>query len=289
MLNPWQINDYKNLVKLSAKLPQAILLNSAKCIGAEELVLEFIAYLMCHNPNNGDACKTCSACLLFKDGSHPDYFLLDSIELEDKKSKSITVDQIRNMMDFIALSSHMGRYKIVFIRDTILLNLNSANSLLKILEEPPQNTVFILLSYDLNRVIATIKSRCYKYNLSSPNLLFVEDLESSELEIALSALSRPSVENIYALSKLVDSDNFAFFIEFVGKWLTDLTSVTIGGKINYCIEQQTVMQGLSVRVNKIKVMQLHDKIVDLMPWGTHTLNHKLQIENLLFAYQSIFS
>ena len=315
MLYPWQDKDYSKLVKIVTNLPHALLINSIKHIGVEDLLQEFIAYLMCLSPQNNRACGVCNACLLYKDGAHPDYFILDSLEDDDKKSKNITIDQIRRTLDFIALSSHIGRYKVVFIKDTSLLNQNSANSLLKTLEEPPQNTLFILLSYDLNRVLPTIKSRCYKYNITPPSPqasqqfiannstvnqefwlgfyanapLYVEALDANELEIALLALSRPSIENIYALSKLVDGDNFAFFIEFIAKWVNDLTSMKMHGNINYFIQQQTAMQNLATRVNSVKIFELYDRIVSLMPWGNHPLNYKLQIENLLFKYQGVFS
>ena len=94
MLYPWQSDDYNNLVKISVNLPHALLVNSVKYIGVETLLQEFIAYLMCLNSVKNQACGICKSCILFKDESHPDYFILDSLETDDKKVKNISIEQI---------------------------------------------------------------------------------------------------------------------------------------------------------------------------------------------------
>jgi DNA polymerase-3 subunit delta' len=86
-----------------------------------------------------------------------------------EKKTQIVVDQIRRLNEFLHMSRSYQGYRVVFIYPSEALNINAANSLLKSLEEPADNTVIILLTSQLSTLLPTIKSRCQMLHLAIPN------------------------------------------------------------------------------------------------------------------------
>ncbi len=96
--------------------------------------------------------------------SHPDLFVLDA---DDQENGIIGVDSVREMLEFTRLKSGQSKYKVVIIDKADQLNRNSANALLKVLEEPPHNTFIIVIADVLGRMLPTLRSRCIKFRFSS--------------------------------------------------------------------------------------------------------------------------
>ena len=309
-LYPWQLSDYTELLRLRNRLPNALLLNGLRGLGSEVLAISFIRSLLCSNPNaEGSYCNKCNSCILFSLDSHPDYYPLGVAEDE----KSISIAAIRSVVDFLSFSTHLGRYKIVFIQDAEALNLNSANALLKILEEPPEYALFVLLSDNIQQLLPTIVSRCQKYKLTAPDKetaknflqahdvpevwlalnhncpIFTPEIDAEQLATLIKTLSEPGVELIYGLSSVIDFKNNTFIFEFLTKWLGDLISYKMSGELTYFDQYFAVFETLKPKLNLDKSFFLLDKLNFLLQWSNHPLNYKLQIENLLFKYQGVFS
>jgi len=128
---------------------------------------------------------------LIYNNTHPNIKYLQK-EFDEKNSKFknyITVDQIRSLDNFIYQSSFDNLPKFVVIDSADDLNINAANALLKILEEPKLNTYFILITHQISRLLATLRSRCLKFKFEHPSfecfnkiLLFHnENLNSEEI------------------------------------------------------------------------------------------------------------
>lgn len=92
--------------------------------------------------------------------AHPDLLVLERLEDGGKLKKSISVDQARSLPEFFAKSPSQARYRVAIIDAADHLNNNSANALLKILEEPPEKGVLFLVSHAPGRLLPTIRSRC---------------------------------------------------------------------------------------------------------------------------------
>jgi DNA polymerase-3 subunit delta' len=92
--------------------------------------------------------------------SHPDLMVLERLVEGGKTKKSISVDQARDLPEFFAKSPSQARYRIAIIDAADDLNVNSANALLKVLEEPPERGVLFLITHAPGRLLATIRSRC---------------------------------------------------------------------------------------------------------------------------------
>ena len=95
---------------------------------------------------------------LIEKNSHPDFMVL---ELDDEEKKiTIDIDQVRSCIDFFNLTPAISNYKVCIIDSIEDMNINSSNAILKILEEPPVNSVFFIISHNPESLMPTIKSRC---------------------------------------------------------------------------------------------------------------------------------
>ena len=115
---------------------------------------------------------SCLACNWFAQGNHPDFRLLqpealaeegeadDGKESKKKPSQQITIEQIRGLDEFLNVGTHRGGLRVVLVHPTEAMNRNSANALLKTLEEPAPSTLFLMVSNEPNRLLPTIRSRC---------------------------------------------------------------------------------------------------------------------------------
>ncbi len=312
-LYDWQLDNYTYLINLNKRLPGAILLTAANGLGAKHLIKYWSKALLCENLVDDMACNNCSSCILFNEESHPDLFTIKLAE----ESKSISIDEVRSAINFVSLSSHIAKRKIVVCEDLNILSTSAANALLKILEEPPQNSLFILLSDNLGKVLPTIRSRCHKYSLTMPTYemiqnylahnemvnsefwlnyygncpLFEVEITENQLDLIINTLVTPSIDNIFNLTQEVDGKivKFGFIIEFLSKWVSDLTSLKFSNSLCYFRPYRDRILPLLNRFDEKKVFYLNDKLSFLANWANHPLNYKLQIENLLFQYQQLFT
>ncbi len=165
-LLPWLEKEYSQLINLesSSKLAHAYLFGGQQGLGKLMLAMHFGHYLLCSSKQNDQPCLSCRDCELFLAGSHPDLRL---IQPED--SNEIKIEQVRNTIEFITQTSQRGGYKVVIFRPAEAMNTNSANALLKVLEEPAQNTLIILVSHQPALLMATIRSRCHAVKFNRPS------------------------------------------------------------------------------------------------------------------------
>src|SRR5690606_8384794 len=149
---------------LFRSLPHAILLVGPQGIGLQALATAMGEYLICPLPFEGHACGQCKACRLLQAGSHPD---LNAIVAEGT-GKTIKIDQIRAMMEFTATTAQQGGRRVILITPAEAMNRNASNALLKGLEEPGENCIFILVSEAPAQLLPTIRSRCRRFDVPLP-------------------------------------------------------------------------------------------------------------------------
>ncbi len=165
-------DQFYEFVKLynNKKLPNKILLSGQKSIGKCTLAYHLINFILSQNEEfsyNLDKLtinQENKSFKLIQNGSHPNFNLID-INSEKKK---IDIDQIRNLINNLNKSSLNSKPRFILIDNIEYLNINSINALLKILEEPNENTYFILINNN-KKITPTILSRCLNFKIALSN------------------------------------------------------------------------------------------------------------------------
>jgi hypothetical protein len=146
---------YVNHALANDHMPSALLLYGAPGLDKSLFAKQLAARLLCQRPQNGSACGVCSSCLQFATQNHPDYFQLSLSE----KSKSISIDSIRELSEKLQRSSHQKGRQVVLFNPISALTVSASHALLKTLEEPLGNVVMIAVLSEPNQILPTLKSR----------------------------------------------------------------------------------------------------------------------------------
>ena len=279
------------------RLPHALLFTGPRHAGILQFVNRLIAIIICHSPDHAP-CGQCQPCHLLMQGTHPDIQYIR----QDKPGSPIKIEQIRELQESVYQTPQCGTRSIIVIEPADRLNRSAANALLKILEEPPSHTLFILIAEQISSLPATIMSRCQQYAFCPPELLepvgnvdyltigtfYPQASERAELfkqgisiiddlcyllEKKLSPCTLASKWSNYALADLL------WFLYL-------LTAQAIRYQLVDCHTEQPWadnLQRFSKLVEPVDLFQLLDKINSLMNTVQQniTLNQTLAIETLL--------
>ncbi len=170
-----EIFNHLSKLYLNNKLPNKILLSGEKGIGKATLGYHLINFVLSENEEHSYDVENNKINLenksfkLIQNKSNPNFNLIDVAE--DKKN--IDINQIRELIVNLNKSSFNNKKRFVLIDNIELLNLNSINALLKVLEEPNENINFILINNN-KRVLPTLKSRCLNFKIFLTNAQSIE-------------------------------------------------------------------------------------------------------------------
>lgn len=136
-------------------LPHALLVVGTTGQGSQIFCETLVRTMMCSKQERYP-CGSCHSCHMTHQSTHPDLYLITP----DGKSETIKVDTIRRSLDKVTETSQQGGNKIVWLTDAERMNVNAANAMLKLLEEPPADTFFVLQVSSFSSTLPTIRSRC---------------------------------------------------------------------------------------------------------------------------------
>lgn len=139
----------------SGSIPHALLLTGPSGIGKGLIASIMAAGILC-SASDAKPCGHCASCLMYSRGAHPDFTLVSP------EGAAIKIHQIRELQHFAALAPAVSSGRVCLIEDAELMTVQAANSLLKLLEEPPSGFVFILVAGMAKPLLPTILSRCRK-------------------------------------------------------------------------------------------------------------------------------
>ena len=142
------------------KISHAYLFSGPRGTGKTSVAKIFAKAMNCPNQVNGEPCNNCYICQAVTDGS-----LEDVIEMDAASNNG--VDEIREIRDKSTYAPSLARYKVYIIDEVHMLSTGAFNALLKTLEEPTQNVVFILATTELHKIPATILSRVQRFEFKS--------------------------------------------------------------------------------------------------------------------------
>lgn len=161
---PWHESVWSTLTPQLDRLPHALLLHGRPGLGKQAFAIQMAQTLLCAAPVSGLACGQCQSCRLFAAANHPDFSFVGRLD----EAKVIAVDQIRALNDFFSLRPHTAARKVAVISPADAMNPNAANSLLKLLEEPPLGSMLLLVTSHPARLLATLRSRCSHVLFKTP-------------------------------------------------------------------------------------------------------------------------
>lgn len=197
-------NDLRQLLA-EKRLPHALLFTGIEGIGKNLTAKVLAKVLLCSGEEK--PCNICPSCRAFDAKNHPDFYYLEP----EGKANNIKIEQIRQMQSQIALSPYLADKRVVIINDAETMNEAAENSLLKTLEEPTGDVVFILVTANKDLLLPTILSRCMK--------LYFAPLLEDEIKIILKSKYAVNEDKATVIAKLsggsmkraisfLDDDNF---------------------------------------------------------------------------------
>lgn len=152
------VTALKNQVS-AQRAGHAYLFTGVRGTGKTTCAKIFAKAVNCLDPRNGDPCGECEICRGIDNGS-----ILDVVEMDAASNNG--VDDIRELRDETAYTPSACRYKVYIIDEVHMLSTAAFNALLKTLEEPPAHVIFILATTEIQKVPATILSRCQRYDFT---------------------------------------------------------------------------------------------------------------------------
>lgn len=321
---PWQQAQWRQLAGRLTRdsLPHALLLHGPAGTGKADFAVQLARALLCQQrESDGQACGACSACLLYAADNHPDSQLIEP----EKEGGQIKIDQIRALITQMALSSHAGGYKVAIIRPAEAMTIAAANSLLKTLEEPPAQTLIMLVAEQLTRLPATVRSRCQllHFNLpdeavaqtwlaqkltetganaeQAPHLLTIAngapltalaDVEKNLPELrqtllkALAGLSEGRLDPVRVAGEWLKLEQ-PMPIKYLYGWVSDMIRYQqVAGSFADRVDYQKVLHSLSANIELQKLHTYLDRIAEALPLMTQ-LNPLPIIESLLVQWVNI--
>ncbi len=157
----------------------------------------------CLNPQNGDPCGECENCKGLENGE-----IMDVVEIDAASNNG--VENIRSLIEESAFTPTRAKYRVYIIDEVHMLSIGAFNALLKTLEEPPAQVVFILATTEVHKIPATILSRCQRFDFhrippqaTADRLRYVSEQEGAELEndaaLLIAALSDGALRDALSL------------------------------------------------------------------------------------------
>ncbi len=328
---PWHRHTLNELIARSQSktLPHALLVHGRAGIGKVEFARTLAQSLLCESPEDGLACGVCHACGWFREGNHPDFrellpeALTDDEATEDapvdadakdkKKSREIKIDQIRAISDFMTLSTHRDGYRVLLIQPAEAMNLAAANALLKTLEEPPARSVIILVSDQLGRLLATIRSRCQRVLIPTPDTataaIWLKAQGVANVDDALAAASGAPLDAIVFASSEYQSSRRALVaalaetrmdfvdtaqqfekadlgnvLHWLQTWVQDVISMRMLGVANHHRDQTKSLQRIARQTDLGRIFRYESELRQTRRLINHPLNARLLLEQLFIAY-----
>jgi len=188
-------DKFSNLVEKyerQKKIHPTILITGLEGTGKRSMVIHLIQRLFCDTPGkNLDACGNCKSCKRSKQNQWLDLFWLEPETGEDDaRLGTHKIDAFRELKTKLGLGPMEEPFKVVVITNADRMTLQAANSILKTLEEPPPNWVFILTAADASRLLPTILSRCMEIKL--------RPLDAQEVYTILQQIQGPEFQSAKA-------------------------------------------------------------------------------------------
>ncbi|MCS6945951.1 MAG: DNA polymerase III subunit delta' [Sutterellaceae bacterium] len=336
---PWHAAHWHELQALRARHAHAILLHGPAGVGKKGLALDLAAAVLCEAPvEEGRACGRCAGCILTARRNHPDLRIVvpdrlawlrpedidvdreeelptrGTEEASGRPSGEISIDDVRALVALLDLTTHRGGYRVVVLTPAEAMTAEAANALLKMLEEPPPRTLFILTSDQLDEVLPTVISRCMLVRVGlPPQAVALPWLRAHGVEDAAQALAEVGGAPLLALPRthlpaqvrrllraalasgarldavtvgaqlprtVVVAEVICLFL----RWAWDLLALRFGGSVRYHLNERDALVRLARQWSTASLLEWIDLLLRARASAEHSLNARLTVEALLLEY-----
>ena len=329
---PWVRLILGKLPRAARSLPQALLLSGPAGLGKRTTALFLAQALLCETDRSELApCEICASCRLYQVGNHPDLRILEvgqegeavipgAAEEEPvptkKVSRQISVHQVRALSDFLTITSHRGGARVVCIVPSEAMHPGAANALLKVLEEPPGATYFLLVSHQPERLLATILSRCFRLDFAVPqrqiaiDWLTGEGIDRADLALAqggyaplagsqlatdlpfwnqrqslLDILADADFDPLRAAEYAEDIDG-PVLSRLLAQWAYDLVRLKSGLGLRYHLDYAASLEKIASARCTWDLLAWYEQVIQYGITSQHPLNKRLAMESLFSGYFS---
>ena len=340
---PWHRQTAAAWLGNRDRFAHAWLVHGLAGTGLREFVFAAAASLLCESPQSGLACGKCPACGWVAGGNHPDLrrvrpevvALEEGAEQEGEggeaqdaangpadsggsgkraPSREIRVEQIRALEPWFNNATHRGGWRVALVYPSEALNAISANALLKVLEEPPPSTVFLLVADAPDRLLPTLLSRCRRLPLSTPShavaraWLIDQGLATPDDWLAaaggapvlaaqlaasqgaacpewlggmLRAVEKGGLPDIGALADAISKQPAIDWIDPLHRWCVDVMLARHGVAVRYYPALATQTESIAQRADPGALADLAQHVQQQRRVAGHPLNAKLFAHALL--------
>jgi DNA polymerase III, delta'' subunit len=329
---PWQTTIATQWLDQGDRYAHAWLVHGLSGIGKRHFVLAAAAALLCEAPEGRMACGTCQACRWVAAGNHPDFRRVrpEAVAAEEgevqeetgsaaKKtlSREIRVEQIRALSGWFGTATHRGGWRVAVIYPAEALNVFTANALLKVLEEPPPRTIFLLTADAPDRLLPTIVSRCRRLALPIPGIeesiewLVGQGVKQPEAWLsaaggaplraafmasdgespcpgwlqrylrALSGQGGPSEDALLQTADSLEGTDPAVWIDTLQRTFTDLSLVAVGLPPRYFPRQADLISGVAMQSSPVTLTEALKWLAGQRAVANHPLSAKLFVHSVL--------
>ncbi len=344
---PWQLEARRSIARLLGRQVHALMLHGPAGIGKLDLALDTAEMLLCEQRSaEGNACGQCSGCALMAAGNHPDLRVLrpaalleqdpdrsgapaddenpgagagsgaGAPESRTRASRDIRIEQVRELSEWVNLTTHRGGARVIVLEPVESMTTPAANALLKVLEEPPARTAFLLVSHRLSDTLATLRSRCVLVRVGMPEaqvaLAWLEAqgvaqagrqlVEAGGAPLAAVQAERGGLaadlrERLVALlrkgGRLTAAEIVAAVprdvpiagaVALFQRWGWDYLAFNLTGVVRYHVDDIAAFRQLGPQWRATQASAWMSELQRARAVADHPLNAKLAIEGMLLSY-----
>ncbi len=315
-LYPWQEKSWSSLAQDKSKMHHAYIFVGAFGAGLYRYSNTFAQSLICSNLTDTNLpCGKCQDCHLLM-AQHPNLKIINNSP-EDSLLNNISIESIRNLKSFFELSSHkIDGNKVILINNAESLTLNAANALLKLLEEPPENSYIILTTQNISSLLPTIVSRCSIVTCPKPtkdeakkflNLNGYEHLSSqlnlfnnlpldlidkqddlSLYETIINEFEKGKNLELMKIDSKWFSADFPSIINLFQKWLYDIFLFKLTKQFQFFENKKENIKKLSDSADISKLIKLVMNVYEMKLISDKPINKDIAFDNLMIEYKNIF-
>ena len=223
-------NEFLKTVS-GGRRPHAVLIDGGTEKEREDIAFLLAKVYVCPNSTDSEACNNCSSCRKADERIHPD---IVKVKKPDDKKYYSKKDDVKPIVEDAFMTPNESKVRVLLITEMQLMKVDSQNVLLKILEEPPSYTVFIITAESANSIIGTVLSRVSRFRIGESN----DDVEFSEKvlnivrEVSSALMSNYEYDIIKALAPLDSNKQLTVdVLKALSLFIRDALTLKYNGKV----------------------------------------------------------